>query len=252
MIFAPALAPEVGRWFKAALLLTCTLGAGIVSQPQPLELDHISIVVPPGAALDAAALEAAGFRFLQPTPTVHRDQGTASRSVGFENVYIELIWVTDRAELLAADPELGLRLQHADPRMVRVGLALRRHAAGDSIPFPTREYAAQWTRPLTLHVAKTENTEPYVSIMPPELSWPTAAAGLTAELQHPNGARRVTQVTWVQRKRGAGTPAMAYLRDAHLVRIGFAADYFLEIELDDNRLGKRVDLRPQLPLVFLH
>ena len=235
---------------RAALLLTCTLGAGIVSQPQPLELDHISIVVPPGAALDAAALEAAGFRFLKSTPTFQRGQGTASRSIGFENVYIELIWVTDRPELLAADPELAPRLQHADPRVVRVGLALRRHAASDSIPFPTREYSAEWTGPLKLHFAKTGNVEPYVSVLPPELSWPTAAAGLTAELQHPNGARRVTQVTWVHHKRGASTPAVAYLRDARVVRFGLAADYFIEIELDDGQVGKRVDLRPQLPLVF--
>lgn len=236
---------------RIALLLTLAVAAGFVSAPQPLELDHISIVVPPGATLDAAALEAGGFRFLSPTPTVHRGQGTASRSVGFENMYIELIWVTNRAELLAADPELGPRLQHADPRVVRVGLALRRHEAGDSIPFPTREYSAEWTGPLKLHFAKTANHEPYVSVLPPELSWPPVAAGLSAELRHPNGARRVTQVTFVHRRRGGGTAAMDYVQGAGIVRSGLAGkDYFVEIELDDGQLGKRIDLRPQLPLVF--
>lgn len=235
---------------KAVFLCVGAVAAGWVADWQPLELDHISIVVPAGAPLDAAALQAAGFRFVSATPTEQQGQGTASRVLGFENIYIELIWVTDKAQLLKADPELAARMVYNDRGIVRVGLGLRRHEPGDSIPFPAREYAAAWTGPLKLRVPKTANHEPFVIVMPQELSWPAAAAKLSEELQHPNGSRRVTQVTLVNRKRGGSTPAVDYIRDANVVRFGFAADYFLEIELDSNAAGKTIDLRPQLPIVF--
>ena len=229
---------------RTALLVTCLVGAGVATEPLPLELDHISIVVPPGAPMDGPAFEAAGFRFLGP-PTVHPGEGITTRSVGFENLYIELVWVTNRAELTAADPDWGLRLRHNDPKFVRFGLALRRHEAGDSIPFPTREFGSR-----KLRVSQTANQEPFVFVVPPELAWPAQAAALAAEMKHPNGARKVTRVTWVTRKRGGPSPAMDYVGTHGVVRFGFAAPYFIEMELDDGALGKVTDLRPQLPIVF--
>jgi hypothetical protein len=130
--------------------------------------------------------------------------------------------------------------------MVGIGLALRRHAAGDPIPFPTR--AAGPPQP---QLAKTANHEPYVTVVPPEFTWLADSSRRAAALPHPNGARRVTQVTFVHRKRGSGTAAMEYVHGTGIVRSGLAGtDYFLEIELDDGQQGKRIDLRPQLPLVF--
>jgi hypothetical protein len=229
---------------KLALLLTLTATAGFAAEPPPLELDHVTIVVPPGAAGVTTALAAAGFRFLSPEPTVQRGRGTATRTLGFENAYLELLWVTDRDELLAADPELGPRLKWDDAGTSRIGFALRRRAPGDSLPFPTREHGG------TLF-AKTANHEPFVSVVAADHAWPLTAAGLTAELLHPNGSRRVTDVRWVHRKRGGNTPAWDYVTGREIVLGGLAGgDPYVEIELDDGRTGKRVDLRPGLPLVF--
>src|SRR6185369_11939080 len=76
-----------------ALLIGClaatTAGAAHPAKPA-FELDHVILVVAPGAP-ERAALERAGLR-IAPTVNHHDGQGTASVTIEFENAFLELLW----------------------------------------------------------------------------------------------------------------------------------------------------------------
>src|SRR5688572_7246379 len=78
---------------QALLALVCFVAVSETqAQTRRVELDHVFIVVTPGAAAEIAALRAAGFT-VAADPRKHDGQGTASVAAYFENAYLELIWV---------------------------------------------------------------------------------------------------------------------------------------------------------------
>ena len=88
-------------------LAACASGSREPERPPthsaaPVELDHIWIVVAPGAP-ERAVLERVGFR-LAPGVNQHDGQGTASVTVEFENAFLELLW-PDSAVPVEAGPE---------------------------------------------------------------------------------------------------------------------------------------------------
>src|SRR3982751_2174802 len=76
------------------LLLIGCLAATTTAATHPakpsFELDHVILVVAPGAP-ERVALERAGLR-IAPTVNRHDGQGTASVTVEFENAFLELLW----------------------------------------------------------------------------------------------------------------------------------------------------------------
>jgi hypothetical protein len=78
----------------STLILFCIVGLPVrsVAQKPRVELDHVYIVVQPGAAAETAALRSAGLT-VSSRVAKHDGQGTASVAVFFENAYLELIWV---------------------------------------------------------------------------------------------------------------------------------------------------------------
>src|SRR5262245_2582369 len=85
------------RFLSHALLGSALLAGAATGQANAthtLQLDHVWIAVPPGAAPERAALEQAGFR-IAPTVNHHAGQGTSSLTVELENGYLELIYADD-------------------------------------------------------------------------------------------------------------------------------------------------------------
>lgn len=79
----------------ALAVLVALVIASLFQSPRQgsrVELDHVFIVVSPGASAEIEALQSAGLT-VGSRVTQHPGLGTASRSVLFENAYLELIWV---------------------------------------------------------------------------------------------------------------------------------------------------------------
>ena len=225
----------------AALLLLAV--AAFSAEPPPLELDHVTIVVPEGAPGAPMALAAAGFHMLNTEPNLPRLPGTATRTLGFENAYLQLVWVTNRDSLNAADAELSRRLKWDDAGTSRFVFGLRRAGTSDSLPFATTDHAGA-------AYARTAEHEPQVRVVPADRAWTSVAPQLATELKHLNDTHRITLVTWVHR-RARNAEAIDWLQQKEIVKGGLAGgDAFVEVELDDGHTGKRVDFRPRLPLVI--
>src|SRR5215831_1555987 len=113
----------------------------------PLVLDHVWLMVAPGAP-ERAALEAAGFR-IAPDVNRHDGQGTASVTVEFLNRYLELMYLDSSVEvspnLEAAvkkfQRKAAWRQTHASP----IGIGTRRTpSTPETFPFSTWKVTADW------------------------------------------------------------------------------------------------------------
>lgn len=226
-----------------------------------VELDHVFIVVQPGASPDiAASLRSAGFA-VRPEPSRHEGQGTASVSVMFGNAYLELIWV-DSSVRVEREHENTVRWfrDAASWRTTGVspfGLGLRR-PPGDSaaLPVPVTRQSAAWLDPDAayelLHQAGDSLAFDFF-VVPPRMALPTWIGRVrerTPErLRHGAGSREVTLV----RLYGPAVhvPAAFRVLQPKPVEVVAAPDPLLELYLDHGARGQRVDLRPALPLVLV-
>jgi hypothetical protein len=231
------------------------------AQSARVELDHVFIVVTPGAASEIAALRAAGLNIPSEKPRKHEGQGTASIAAYFENAYLELIWVDST---VSVNPELARTAQwFRDASAWRTnrhspfGLGLRR-LPGDTaaLPVPVEREAASWLRPgeayeLLRQAADTMAADLFVvpaSTAVP--SWIARAREREPALwQHPRGGREITHL----RFHGLAQQQPAALRVVRPLRVEVAEApaALLELEIDKAARGERVDLRPTLPLVIL-
>src|SRR6185369_4640015 len=131
--------------------LVATLLAATGRPPaRPIEVDHLMLLVSPGAP-ERASLERAGFT-VAPTRQEHEGQGTASVMVELENGFLELCWRDTSVRVAPGLEPVARRFE----RMSRwretgwspIGLGLRRaQGAPDSLPFPARPVHAAWMAP---------------------------------------------------------------------------------------------------------
>jgi hypothetical protein len=214
-------------------------------QEATFELDHFFVAVPgPDTGVDL--LDTAGF--LLGTPHEHSGQGTASRGVLFENVYLELIWLTDSEE--AGSPpirrtRLGERMDSGSGACP-FGLGLRRKGEVEvALPFETWDYRPPYL-PEGVSFQMGANSEsleePLVFFMPwlAGRAWPSSA--------HPNGARRVTRLEMVLSDDAVESATVQVLSKAKIASILSGTDFFLDVELDGGQSGGSLDLRPEVPL----
>jgi len=236
-----------------ALLWLLVGAAPGVQRAAALEVDHVYIQASPGAP-EARLFTDAGF-LIRPDTTFHGGQGTASLAMLFDNMYLELIWVTDSAELRAADEPLAQRFLSPGPGTSPFGLGLRSLDTVAPMPFVTRPYYRDWMAPGTsIQFASSLPTEPMIFVVPPSMALTAMTAGrppLTTVLPHATGSNVVTAVGLG----GGGARARSEAFDA-LVRSGVVqwvsgeGGIFLELELDGGRAGRTLDARPTLPVVI--
>ncbi len=209
-------------------------------------LDHIFVLT--DAHEDAMArLAEAGFAVS--TQRNHPGQGTANRCVFFENGYLELLWVADRAEVCSATTqptELDERSRWRETAASPFGIALRGGPeAGGAVPFPYIPYRpAYLPEPSAILLADEPATRgvPLVFVVPPDL----AAHG--SGPSHACGAKAVSDVVVTSTVTPSVSPALTMLSHHKLCRVEVAMAPHVHIELDHRHQGRSIDLGPDTPL----
>jgi hypothetical protein len=242
----------------ATIALAAALFPGLAgAQVATLELDHVYLLVPPGAAVAVDALRRAGVT-IDTTPQRHDGEGTTSIAAFFENGYLELMWVdssltvdanhqddvaafrrgTDWRETGASPFGVGLHFLSGDRSNLHSPYLLD--------PVPGADSATYWI------LLRTEaSPAPDVFIQPVDravTAWIAAYRSRRPDLfTHPSGVRRITGVVLhgpsSQRSTAAGL-------DVRLVRFVESDSPLLEIEFDGGLKGERWDLRPVMPMIL--
>jgi hypothetical protein len=225
-----------------------------------VELDHLFIVVRPGAVAEMAALRSAGLTFTS-MPSKHDGQGTASIGVLFENVSLELIWVDSTVSIDSDHLRTSQWFRKAEAWRTNgsspFGLGLRRQPNDSApLPVPVEREPAAWLEAGEAYELLRQPSDSLAAdffVVPHRTAQPAWIARVRDRapelLQHPSGARMVSRV------RVYGSPshepaAFAALRPEP-VQMVRASEPLLELYLDDGARGERVDLRPVLPLVLV-
>ena len=233
--------------------------------PAPaFEIDHIWIVVSPGAP-ERAALERLGFG-VAPATNRHEGQGTASVTFEFTNSYLELMWVDPDVPVAPGREVVVYKFRRkADWKSSGwspFGLALHRTAAApDSLPFATWPLSAPWMAPgesYAMITPRTDSLTPSFWVVPHpapivgESFVPRDAVDSirASALRHPNRARRLTGVRLVLPASYQPTEAMRIFEGLGVVQVGHGDAWRLDLTLDGNRTHRTQDLRPTLPVVI--
>jgi hypothetical protein len=230
----------------------------------PLALDHIWIVVAPGAP-EREALERAGLR-IAPGVNRHDGQGTTSVTYEFENTFLELVWpdstVPVSPGLEAVQRRFLRRREWRTSGWSPFGLALRRTPwAPDTLPLPSRRVRADWMPPgeaLELLTGAADTLGPSIWVVPRGSEVLDAAgqdtvrrgANPAASLRHPLGVRRLTSVRVSAPGAEAVPPALHLVHRLGVAAVDTGEDWTLELTFDGGRRGQARDLRPTLPLVL--
>lgn len=240
---------------RSAVILVSMLGVSSSSGPVAawqdtrLEVDHLFLAVAPKAP-EARALVEAGFMLI-PDTSVHVGQGTASVAAIFANAYLELIWLEGEEDPLGMGQRVAWRQTGASP----IGIGLRRvDTLAVGLPFKTRSYSAPWMLPGTaIEIADAGEeyaSDPEIFIVPPYMSWPVVVRQLGRPPPQPLGVHNVTHITVVRPGGGERSEAVRVLQDAGIVEFRSGAEHRLDLVFDDGAQGRRIDLRPGLPLVI--
>ncbi len=213
-----------------------------------LELDHMFVVVTYGAP-EMATLVRAGFK--EGERNRHPGQGTASTGVFFEDSYVEFLWLEDRREAESTAIRRTCLAQRADPEQTALPFGFGFRCAADSkssIPFSTWAYRPPYL-PNGAAIPTGNNSdrlaEPLLFVLPwksgPGYGCPT----------HPNGARRVTEVSLTLGQVDEPSDEFTAFCALGLVNVSVGEDSVpvLEVELDDSSARESLDMRPAVPLV---
>ena len=244
------------------LFLCCIAGSPVhsVAQKPRVELDHVFIVVQPRAVAETAALRSAGLT-VGSRVARHDGQGTASVAAFFENAYLELIWVDSSVSVDAEHAATAQRFRKASSwgttKQSPFGFGLRR-LPGDTaaLPVPVKRETAAWLDPGTAYELLHQPADSLAAdffVVPEGRSLLSSLAWLRENrpelLQHPGGGRAITLVRVHAPPRHEPT-AFRVLRPGPLQMVR-GTEPLIELQLDKGAQGRRVDLRPVLPLVIV-
>jgi hypothetical protein len=189
--------------------------------------------------------------FVEGSANTHPGQGTANRRFYFENFMLELVWVADAAEVQSAATRrtrLWDRLQRADNEVSPFGIIFRSSVMPPaSPPFATWSYTPVYL-PSGLAMQIAEGT----SLYEPELFYLPFLRRATAQsepVEHALPIRRIRALSVGLRNRQDLSAASRSAEKHGLVSYFVSPQPALEI-LFEGPAGMRIDLRPDLPLVF--
>ena len=242
----------------AIVLCPALLSPAVAAQAPVLELDHVYILVPPGATAAIEALRGAGLT-VDTRPDKHDGEGTTSIAAFFENGYLELMWVDSSVAIDSAHQEdvanfrRGTAWRETGASPFGIGLHF---LAGDrsslTIPYeldpiPGEEQGGYWI--LLRQPAESLATEAF--IMPADRAVPAWVT--TYRTRHPEfftHASVVRRITSVIVRGPPSQRAAAAVLDLRLVRFEDADSPLLVVEFDGGSRGHTWDLRPALPLIL--
>lgn len=236
------------------LLWLAVSRAPLAAQEPHLALDHLWLVVSPGAP-ERVALERAGLS-VAPGVNRHESQGTASITVEFENAFLELIWVDSSVRIAPGLEIVQARFRNRSNWRISkwspVGVAFHRtEATQPRLPFSTWRVTAPWME-----------SDDYMEMLTPRgdslvTAWIVGKSDIASEegaralvnRDHRIGVRRVSNL----RVTGPGAshgPPIAYLNGLGSATFQEGAAWLVELTFDQGAAGQVRDLRPALPLVL--
>ena len=213
-----------------------------------LEVDHAFIGCATGAPEGDALLR---LGFAEGSRNTHPGQGTANRRFFFENFMLELVWVVDPAE---AQSERTRRTRlwdrcQGDSEVSPFGIIFRSALMPPaSPPFATWSYAPLYLPPgLAIQIAEgTSLHEPELFYLP---FLRRATTMSTEPVEHALPIRRIRALSVGLRNRQPLSSASRAAERHGLVSYFVSPLAVLEIQFE-GPAGMRIDLRPDLPLVF--
>lgn len=211
-------------------------------------MDHAFIGCKAGAPEGDALLR---LGFAEGSANTHPGQGTANRRFFFENFMLELVWVADPAEVVS-ERTRRTRLWDrclGDNEVSPFGIIFRSSMVPPSSPpFATWSYSPIYLPPgLAIQIAEGTNLyEPELFYLPFLRRTTTMS---TEPLVHALPIRRIRALSVGLRNRDKLSAASRSAEKHGLVSYFESAQPLLEI-LFEGPAGMRIDLRPDLPLVF--
>lgn len=237
-----------------------------------LQVDHFNIWVKnPKAA--KKKLTDIGFTSVPDSlSTIHKGQGTTGRYFYFLNNYLELIFVYDLTEFeennrVNRDLDFAERASFVENGASPFSLALKiKDYNIEKIPFKKVKYHQEWMNDSeSIYSAvnsKINLKEPSIFVVYPELesdrfetltdlkNIPEEYAFVRTFYKHPNGAKKVTNITIISYDLGMETETIEAISEIENVSIKNGAEHLMELTFDNNVQGKIFDLRPELPLII--
>lgn len=221
---------------------------------QVLELDHIYILVTKDAP-EARQIEASGFYLLDDIME-HTGQGTASRFFMFKNMYLELVWVTNRQEMIQQSERVGIdviapedwRETGASP----FGLGLHyKDGKVQTLPTPTKKIWTEWMPP-SAWIEMMPNAsiyEPEYFVLSEELAFINPQE---AEIAHPLGLQYLTNLCITVTHKDTLNPMTQLLEESQVLQVKEGAFPLMELTFDGGVRSKSFDYRPTLPLIIYY
>jgi hypothetical protein len=210
-------------------------------------IDHVFVMCAAGAP-EAGALVRAGL--VEGSANTHPGQGTANRRFFFENMYLELLCVSDAEEAQrepVSRPRLWERWSRRAAGACPFGLVFRGATGSPGPPFPTWSYHPAYSEVAIDIGLGTPLSEPELFYF----RFPRPARALSAEpTAHAVPLKRLTALS-------VGIPGPVVRSEAAraaeatgLVTFPAADDYVMTLAFDGAAHGRTSDLRPELPLVL--
>ena len=210
-----------------------------------MNLDHVFILVEPGAKVADRLLEAG---FLEGPINTHPGQGTANRRFYFANGMLEFLWVRD-AEEAKNGPGRDLRFPERaqDSSASPFGLILvpSQNDVSADMPFPGWHYQPNYfPAPKGFHVgANSSNIEEPLCFY-----FPFHQPGVPKPQPQRNPQTITDIILFTTSIDTQGV--LKSVNHSDRLSIRFGHEHLLEITLDHHRSGRSQDYRPEMPLIL--
>lgn len=235
-----------------------------------LQVDHFNIWVE-NPKLAKERLNDIGFTSVPDSLSqIHKGQGTTGRYFHFFNGYLELIFVYDQSELeennrINRDLDFTERANFEENGASPFSIALKvKDYNVEKIPFEKVRYHQEWMgEDVSIYSAKHSKTHlkaPSVFVVYPEIESeqfetladlqkiPDEYAFAREFYKHPNGAKKITNITITSTAINLNTASMQAVNSIENLIVKNGAEHLMELYFDENIQGKSFDLRPELPL----
>lgn len=216
----------------------------------PPVVDHVFICTAIGAP---GAERLRQFGLSEGSPNRHPGQGTACRRFFFRNAMLELLWVHDALEARSDQTRrtmLWERWSDAGRAASPFGIILRPREAREACPFRSWQYTPPSMPDLKLQIADGAGPkEPMWCYMETGRAPQDAPPERRQPFEHPSGLREITGVRLVSPVLEEASVTYAMTR-AGVISSNTGPEHLLELEFDGGGQARRMDFRPDLPLIF--